>query len=147
MEQVDWKSLAEDRAKVAQDRLDEITKLWTELNALREKGVTLDEYQEQTARTDGQREASLDKQLSMGVMGLAGEAGEVTELVKKFLFHGAGLDYGKFRKELGDVLYYLARLAAYQGISLNEVAVENIRKLKARYPDGFSTEASINRKE
>lgn len=108
--------------------------------------MDFDLYQELTAITDGQKDASIDKQLSMGVIGLAGEGGEVAELVKKFLFHGHGLDNDKLKKELGDVLYYLARLAAYRGIALRDVASENIEKLRARYPDGFSVWASQNRK-
>lgn len=145
--EIDWKSKAAENAALAERHMDEIVALWKELNAERSKGPSLDEYQEHTSRTDGQKEAPLDKQLSMGIMGLCGEAGEVTELVKKFLFHGHGLDQGKFRKELGDVLYYLARLAAYKGLKLSDVAAENTRKLQERYPDGFSAQASINRKE
>lgn len=80
-------------------------------------------------------------------LGIAGEVGEVADLVKKSLFHGHKIDQESIKKELGDVLWYMAQLARLAGITLEDVAVANIEKLKERYPDGFSVEASINRKD
>ncbi len=77
--------------------------------------------------------------------GLAGEAGEVADLVKKWAIHGHELDAVKLTKELGDVLWYMYALAAEQGIILQAVAEANIDKLQKRYPEGFSHAASINR--
>lgn len=69
-------------------------------------------------------------------MGLAGETGEVVELLKKRLFHG--IDPGdKLVKELGDVLWYVAALCEEMGLTLEQVARVNIDKLMKRYPDGF----------
>src|SRR5690606_14712581 len=48
---------------------------------------------------------------------------------------------------LGDVLWYVARLAAAFGISLGDVAVRNLDKLQRRYPNGVSSECSRNRPE
>lgn len=79
--------------------------------------------------------------------GLTGESGEVADLIKKHFGHGHELDRDKLKKELGDVLWYLARLSAEFGILLSDVADSNIAKLRARYPNGFSEEASKNRKE
>lgn len=84
--------------------------------------------------------------LGMGGMGIAEEAGEVAGLIKKHLWHGHELDRTKVIKELGDVLWYLAYLANKIGSSLDEVAEANLNKLALRYPNGFSKEASINRK-
>lgn len=76
-------------------------------------------------------------------LGLAGEAGETVELVKKWAFHDRPLDRAKLTKELGDVLWYLTALARTQGITLEEVASENVAKLEARYPTGaYSHEAN-----
>lgn len=80
--------------------------------------------------------------LSLGVIGLAGETGEVCEVVKKHLFHGATLDRAKLVKELGDVLWYLAAIASAENISLQEVAETNIAKLLARFPEGFTGTAA-----
>lgn len=75
-------------------------------------------------------------------LGLTGEAGEVADLLKKGIGHGHGVDASKVCKELGDVLWYVAALAQAHGLSLEEVAQANVEKLRARYPQGFSTEAS-----
>jgi len=80
-------------------------------------------------------------------MGLAGETGEVVDYLKKCVFHGHDLDKEKLTKELGDVLWYLARIADDCSISLEQIMIENIEKLKRRYPEGFSVERSVNRDE
>ena len=80
-------------------------------------------------------------------MGLSGESGEVTDSIKKELFHGHLGDPTGIKKELGDVLHYLTGLATMYGFTLEEIAIANIEKLKKRYPDGFSQEASINRED
>lgn len=79
-------------------------------------------------------------------MGLAGEAGEVADVLKKHLFHGHPLDKVKVTKEIGDVLYYVQILLNRLGLTIEEVQEQNMEKLKARYPEGFSSEASIQRK-
>ena len=79
------------------------------------------------------------------VMGLCGESGEVIDLVKKHVSHGPPLNREKLIDELGDVAWYLAECAEAIGVTLEEVLAHNIEKLKKRYPEGFSTERSINR--
>ncbi len=80
-------------------------------------------------------------------LGLAGEAGEVADYLKKVYGHGHTLDEAKLKKELGDVLWYLADMCTKFDFSLNEVALLNIEKLKSRYPSGFDFEKSKNRQE
>lgn len=101
--------------------------------------MTLNEYQSLAKRTSG------NASLPVLALGVAGEAGEVADYVKKVFGHGHPMDAAKLGKELGDVLWYLAVLADSIGLSLGEVAQRNIDKLRARYPDGFSTERSMNR--
>lgn len=73
-------------------------------------------------------------------LGLAGEAGEVCEKVKKVLRDGGGVfDAGAIaaiQKELGDVLWYVARLAAELGLDLDEIAADNLSKLASRQARG-----------
>jgi len=110
------------------------------------------EYQEQARRTaqhvsgDGLSD-SLGARLSVAVLGLgiAGEAGEVTELIKKQVGHGHEPDPARLTKELGDVLWYLAMIADAYGTNLDDVARINLAKLRARYPDGFSCSDSAKR--
>lgn len=92
---------------------------------------------------------ALDKKdvLINGVMGLCGEAGEAIDIVKKHLAQGHALDREALIKELGDVAWYLAETAYALDVPLEEVCQRNIDKLRARYPEGFSAEKSINRQE
>lgn len=105
--------------------------------------MTLEEYQQLAARTIGTRTHA--DQLSNMALGLAGEAGETADMLKKHLFHGKALDRDEVVRELGDVLWYVAGMATAIGISLDEVARRNVDKLRRRYPDGFSVEASAQR--
>lgn len=83
--------------------------------------------------------------LTLGAMGLAGEAGECVDLVKKHLFHGVPLDRDKLLKELGDVRWYFEVLCHAAGTDIEEVERLNVEKLRLRYPDGFTTEASVKK--
>lgn len=105
--------------------------------------TVLDSYQEKALAFHSEREDRIYTYL----LGLAGEAGEVCDLFKKHFGHGHHLDRDKVVKELGDVLWYVSAVASLQGISLQEIADKNIEKLTKRYPNGFSSEASINRTE
>lgn len=86
--------------------------------------------------------------LVWNAIGLAGEAGEVAELVKKAVFHRHGID-GAFRekmvKELGDVMWYAAAMCTKLDMDLGVIMEVNIRKLEERYPDGFSSQDSKRR--
>jgi NTP pyrophosphatase (non-canonical NTP hydrolase) len=75
-------------------------------------------------------------------IGLAGEAGEVVEAVKKGVFHRKGLDREKLAKEIGDVLWYAAALCTKLGLNMAEVMAANIAKLAERYPDGWDNSRS-----
>ena len=81
------------------------------------------------------------------MMGLNGEAGECIDIVKKYFFQGHPLDKEKVIEELGDVLWYCAEIAAGLEMDLSDIANKNVHKLIERFPDGFSKEDSINRKE
>lgn len=82
-----------------------------------------------------------------GLLGLAGESGELTDMFKKFIFHEAGLDVEHAKKELGDVLWYVALICESMGWNMDEIMNMNIRKLAERYPGGFDVELSGHRKE
>lgn len=92
---------------------------------------------------EGGRDGELG--LTCMALGIAGEAGEVADYVKKVVGHRHPLDREKMAKELGDVLWYLAVLAERFGYSLDQVAQMNVDKLRRRYPDGFSPERSLAR--
>lgn len=79
------------------------------------------------------------------VVGLAGEAGEVADLIKKGVFHRHGIDRPKLEEELGDALWYIAALCNTLGLDLSTIMRSNIEKLKIRYPNGFSSLDSLRR--
>lgn len=82
----------------------------------------------------------------MASMGLAGEAGEVVDELKKVHFHAKPFDRTKLVRELGDVLWYLAELATAHGVDLQEVAFVNLAKLRARHGgEGFKPHAEQKR--
>ncbi|MDD4996109.1 MAG: nucleoside triphosphate pyrophosphohydrolase family protein [Patescibacteria group bacterium] len=70
------------------------------------------------------------------VLGLVGESGEVAEKIKKVLREKGGIvdkrTKREIKKELGDVLWYVSQVAAELDISLDELALANIRKLMSR---------------
>lgn len=111
--------------------------------------MNLNEYQELAGRTlilepDFVIKPS-DVMISWNAIGLAGETGEVCDLVKKGIYHQQGIDREKIKKELGDVLWYLSAIASNLGFSLDEVAQTNVEKLQARFPEGYSPERTTFR--
>jgi NTP pyrophosphatase (non-canonical NTP hydrolase) len=86
-----------------------------------------------------------DFMIVWNALGLAGEAGEIAESVKKGVLHQHGLDREKMKKELGDALWYLAALCTKLDLTLEDVMQANIDKLRIRYPDGYNSADSIKR--
>ncbi len=73
-------------------------------------------------------------------LGLAGEAGEVAEKVKKVLRDKGGMlesrTGNEIKLELGDVLWYVSQLATELEISLDDIAKANLDKLASRAQRG-----------
>ena len=103
-----------------------------------------DVYQLLARRT---KSKTLNHQMTMFnmAMGIASEAGEINEALKKHFFHGHNLDVENLKDELGDLLWYLTIMADEMGWDLSTVMTRNIDKLRKRYPEGFSQWASRNR--
>lgn len=70
------------------------------------------------------------------VLGLAGETGEIAEKTKKTLRDSTPINLDDLQLEIGDVLWYLARLCDDYSFSLNEVAQLNLDKLADRQQRG-----------
>ena len=89
------------------------------------------------------------ERLLTAAVGMSAEAGEFTEIVKKMIFQGKPVnDENLFhlKRELGDIMWYVAQACMGLDISLEEVVQMNFEKLSARYPEGtFSIERSENR--
>jgi len=91
------------------------------------------------------------ERLLTAAVGMSAEAGEFTEIVKKIIFQGKPVnDENMFhmKRELGDIMWYVAQACMGLNVSLDEVIEMNVDKLKARYPGGeFSVKHSEVRKE
>ena len=105
----------------------------------------INEYQLLSHRTV--KDMSEREQLINGALGLVGETGEVVDLLKKHLYQNHALTVEKLKNELGDVMWYIVLIATKSGLAMSDILQENIDKLRARYPDGFNSECSINRKD
>ena len=96
--------------------------------------MTFDEYQKESQKTA--RYPVVGAPFIYPTLGLVGEAGEVAEKIKKIMRDNGGVvdDARKTEvmKEMGDVLWYLAQLAVTLDMSLEDIAINNLEKLKLR---------------
>lgn len=97
--------------------------------------MTFNEYQK-TALTTAVNDYEPLMEKTIWVMGIAGEAGEVVEKWKKIVAYKNGEmtdeDLQLFKKELGDVVWYIAVLANSLGLTFEEIMQLNVEKLKDR---------------
>ena len=100
--------------------------------------MTFDDYQRAALRTTNPA-LTADQRLLDAAAGLAEEAGEVLGLVRKRVFQQRESSRDRFAEELGDALWCLAVTADALGLSLDEIARANQRKLEQRHPDGFQS--------
>ena len=94
--------------------------------------------------------ASFEAKLTTGGLGIAGEAGEVADIVKKIVFHG--MDYtdevrDRIIKELGDVMWYIAFTANTISCPIDEIIDANVEKLQDRYKSGKFSREEFMKKE
>lgn len=104
--------------------------------------MDFDQFQKECAKTDVG--TSVQDVLKPGwlyyALGVAGESGELMEKIKKHFRDDGGVPTTEFieavEKEMGDVLWYMARLGDAFGLSLNQVALANVAKLQSRMDRG-----------
>ena len=91
------------------------------------------------------------ERLLTAAVGMSAEAGEFTEIVKKIIFQGKPVNEENMfhlKRELGDIMWYVAQACMGLNVSLDEVIEMNVDKLKSRYPGGeFDVHYSENRVE
>lgn len=102
------------------------------------------EYQRLAGRTIN---TSLTRweQILHALHGMVGEVGELHSLYQK-IYQGHDFDVVHAKKEVGDLLWFIAEYCTAQGWELEEIMQMNIDKLKARFPEGFDSEKSLHRK-
>lgn len=91
--------------------------------------------------------SSVTENLLHAAVGIAGEAGELLDCVKKTWVYGKSLDIDNLVEEGGDILFYLQLLANHSGVSLDDMIAANVVKLKKRFPSsvGYTNEHAIAR--
>lgn len=78
-------------------------------------------------------------------VGVAGEAGELLDAVKKFWVYGKPLDTENAIEELGDIEFYAQAMRDLLGVSRETVIARNVEKLTKRYPTTYTDELAIAR--
>ena len=106
--------------------------------------MTGKQYQNLAMRTAP--DVSNDDRVKHALHGMVGEVGEVHSLYQK-VYQGHTIDKEHVKKEIGDLLWFVAEYVDANGWTLDEIMQKNIDKLKARYPEGFDSDKSLNRVE
>ncbi len=99
---------------------------------------SLKEYQDLCKRTAKKFDTQEKEILTWG-LGIAGEAGDVASCIKKTFAHDNDQRAG-IKENIGDSLWYAAMICNFFGWDMQELLEENIKKLEARYPQGFTIE-------
>lgn len=105
--------------------------------------LTLRDYQRLAARTINPKLEDHEME-DHALKGMVGEIGEINSIYQK-VYQDHPMDYNHVKKELGDLLWFVAEYCTARGWDLGEVAQMNIDKLRARYPEGFDAEHSLHR--
>lgn len=114
-------------------------------NIVEKIDLTANQYQALAARTINQ-ELSRGMQGAHALHGMVAEIGELHGIYQK-QYQGHNAYNEHIKKELGDLLWFIAEYCTAFGWTLEEVMLLNIEKLRARYPEGFDAEHSLNRAE
>jgi len=107
--------------------------------------MNFSEYQTAAARTI--RADMLDWEIeSHALHGMVAEIGELHGIFQK-VYQGHPATDEHLKKELGDLLWFIAEYCTARGWELGDIAQMNIDKLLARYPEGFDADKSLHRKD
>jgi NTP pyrophosphatase (non-canonical NTP hydrolase) len=83
--------------------------------------------------------------LMHAAVGIAGEAGELLDAIKKVWVYDKPIDRENIIEELGDIEWYMQALRSLLEITREETIAANIAKLRKRYPDGYSDAHAVAR--
>jgi len=102
--------------------------------------MNLKEYQE-LAKLTAKKFDYPEIEISTWGLGLTGEAGDVASCIKKTFAHKNDVREG-IKENLGDMFWYSAMICNFFKWDMQEILEQNIKKLKKRYPQGFTIEAA-----
>lgn len=107
--------------------------------------MNVSEYQKLASRTINTK-LSRGELIRHSLYGMCSEVGELHGIYQK-AYQGHAIDVSHALKELGDLMWFIAEYCTANQVDLEYVMQENIDKLKARYPEGFDKDKSLNRRE
>ena len=106
----------------------------------------LNDYQCEAMRTAADLGNPRDNLLH-AMLGMMDEVGELAKTMKAELAYGKELDVENLLEETGDVLWFIALMCHTLGVPMSYVAMNNLAKLRRRYPDAFSEADALARKD
>lgn len=101
-------------------------------------------YQKEAFKTNAKLGDNLQDNLHM-ILGMLTEVGELADVFKKHIAYKTDVDWVNVKEELADLMWYVAGFCEFNNIDLENVLDRNIRKLRARYPDGFKENDAVHR--
>lgn len=107
--------------------------------------MNINTYASQARRTQNQSLSRAETALH-ALFGMCSELGEIQSIFQHF-YQGEPVRKDELEKELGDLMWFIVELCDAYGIDPSAMLRKNIDKLKKRYPEGFTKEASKNRHE
>ncbi len=107
--------------------------------------MTGNEYQVLAARTINEELMNWQQELH-ALHGMVGEIGEIHSIYQK-AYQGHDASDEHLQKEVGDLLWFIAEYCTANDWNLEDIMQMNIDKLKARFPEGFEVDKSLNRAE
>ena len=108
--------------------------------------MNIRDFQTLSVRTMN-KELTKEQQISNMVFGANGELGEVTDILKKYLYQGHRINKQHLAEEIGDTLFYIVNLCTLFNLDIEDILQGNVDKLRNRYPEGFDSTKSINRND
>ena len=111
---------------------------------LEEAGRTAHKPMVHRVRKDDTVEVDRERMVH-AALGLCTESGEFADIIKGERYYKKKMSREHVVEELGDILWYMGEACRTVGVSFEEVAEINLRKLKARYPQDFTAARAVNR--
>jgi len=102
------------------------------------KKISLNDYQKFVKKVAKKFDSPTEEIMTWG-LGISGEAGDIASCIKKTFAHENNQASG-IRENIGDTFWYMAAICNFFGWDLEEIIGENMKKLKKRYPKGFTTD-------
>lgn len=99
----------------------------------------------QVAAMRSAKRVDLAYDLNHAALGLAGEAGEFADCIKRHTIYGKPLDKINAVEEIGDLLWFCALACETLGVTMSQAADQNLYKLSLRYPNMYTDELAAQR--